>query len=258
MKYLIIIILQFLFICNCIAQRIELVDLLNNINWNSQTTDLYRSIQKNIDKCQYTEWKEENTSGEYKFKDVFIGNTQLPSAPIRINKSTKKIHRINFIINSKEKNDNIKNTISKYISSHWKNEIENTTYNEESIVHLIKQVVTHDYILKYSCISTPNDTDYIISIEPLSYYEVKSEKIQVYQNTNNITPPVVESFLITQDDDIIIKEKGLGYKIYHKKKLYPTPKGNIIFFEKGMVCYRPKDFDIVYGLNSFMASYPIK
>lgn len=92
----------------------------------------------------------------------------------------------------------------------------------------------------------------------MSYYEVKSEKIQVYQNTNNITPPVVESFLITQDDDIIIKEKGLGYKIYHKKKLYPTPKGNIIFFEKGMVCYRPKDFDIVYGLNSFMASYPIK
>lgn len=258
LKFIIIIMIQFLFVGNCIAQNVELVDLLKTINWNSQNTDLYRSIQKNIEKCKYTEWKEENTSGEYKFKDVFIGSIQLSSAPIRINNSTKKIHRINFIINSKGGNDDIENKISKYISTNWENEIRNTINDEKSIIHLIKQVITQDYILKYSCISTPNDTDYILSIEPLSYYEVESNKIQVHQNTNNITPPIVESFSITQDNDIIIKEKESDYRMYYKKKLHPTQNGNIIFFEGGMVCYRPKHFDIVYGLNSFIASYPIK
>lgn len=90
MRFIILIMMQFSFIGSCIAQKIELVNLLKAINWNNQITDLYKSIQKNIEKCKYTEWKEENTSGTYKFKDVFIGDIQLPSAPIRINNSTKK------------------------------------------------------------------------------------------------------------------------------------------------------------------------
>lgn len=258
MRFIILIMMQFSFIGSCIAQKIELANLLKAINWNNQTTDLYKSIQKNIEKCKYTEWKEENTSGTYKFKDVFIGDIQLPSAPIRINNSTKKIYRINFVINSKRKNDNIESTISKYILDNWKNEIENTTNDEKSIIQLKKQVVTHDYLLNFSCVSTSNDTDYIISIEPLSYYEVESEKIQVYQNTNKITPPTIESFIITQNNDIIIKERKLNYRIYRKEKLHSTPKGNVIFFNGGMVCYRPEHSDIIYGLKSFMASYPIK
>ncbi len=255
MRYMIIIMMQFLFTGNCFAQKIDLVDLLKIIDWDNQT-DLYKPIQKNIEKCKYTEWKSENTFGEYKFKDVYIGSMQLSSAPIRINKPTNKLFRLNFMISSIEKNDSIENNICKYISTNWKNEISNTTNDEESIIHIIKQIVTNDYILKFSCCSTPDNTDYIISVEPLSYYEVDPEKIQIHQNTYEITPPIIESFSITQNNDIIIKE--ISYKIHHKEKLYSTPNGNIIFFDGGMVGYRPKYNDIIYGLNSFMASYPIK
>lgn len=253
----IIIIVQFLSFSNGIAQRLDLINLLKSIKWNSQATESYKSLQNNIEKCNFVEWEEGGYS-EYKFKDIYIDNLKITSEPIRINNDTKKIYRINFIINTKKKDKDIESKIYNYISSNWGNNIENINYKKESIVNKLKSVLTKEYILDFLCVTTPNSTDYIISIEPLLYYEIEQTKAKILQNTKNIQIPQIESFGKTLGNDIIIKEKNKGFKIYHKNKLYHTPEGDIIFFKGGMISYRPNYSDIIYGSDSFIASYPIK
>lgn len=253
----IIILAQFLFICNGIAQKIDLVNLLKSIDWNRQDTKLYNSLKNNIEKCDSVKM-EEGVSSEYKFKDVFIENQQLTSEPIRINNKTKKIYRINFIINSNNRNNNIESKIYNYISTNWENNIENINEEKESIIKRLKSVLTKEYLLNFLCVTIQDNKDYIISIEPLSYYEVEQAKAKILQNSRNIPIPQIESFAKTLNNQIIIKEKNKGYKIYNKNKLYHTPKGDIIFFKNGMISFRPDYSNIIYGLDSLIMSYPIK
>ena len=95
-------------------------------------------------------------------------------------------------------------------------------------------------------------------ISYLYYYPVSYTKVAVQLNTYNIRIPKIEYVAIDNQSDVYIKEYAKEVVVHPLKRKSSTPKGKIIFFEGGSVCYREKEADIVYIQQGFAATYPIR
>lgn len=257
MKKIIILLTAYIFYNSPIFAQIDLIKLLDSTNWDSTETELILKFQNNIERTKHEEWKEENSISDYQFKNIKLNGITISKAPIRVNTETRKIFRINFFVFRDCKDEKMKNNMDVYLTKLFGKPYSATNDIGSVITRNETSWSKNHYKIEASCITYKDTYDYIVSVEPLSYYPVKYTEAIAEHNPSNSPVPQILHFKVDNNENIIIKEAGKTEKVYKKTKKMPTPKGDVISFEGGMFCYREQNSDIIYMTQGLAIRYPV-
>lgn len=240
--------------------QIGFKQLLDGIAWQGTEKQLLGKYGKYMNKITHEEWIDEGTCSDYSFRNIKLGGFIINQAPIRVDKDTKELYRVNFIVFEDSKNANLSKTVDRQLVALFGTPI--CTEDDEGIGVIStyhKEWVTNRYKVRSNLFVFNGDTYlYTVSVEPLEYYSVDYTKAKVEHNGYGIAVPKIVSFKIDNDGNVYIKKEG-GIEIKKKfENVHETPKGDVYVFDGGMICYREADNDVVYMKDSFAATYPIK
>lgn len=249
----------FSFLCSILSTSLfaqtYLNEVLNSLAWPCTETTLVKSLQKNITPTQQNTWESENTESNYSFKGVSIGGFPIAKSYIRVKQDSKELFRLNFIVLHNETDltlyPKVEADLVKQFGTPIKNEEKSIwtfeKYKIEASFTDISNVMTEE-IEKYV---------YAVNVEPIRTFHVDWTKAIVESNNARSTIPQIEYFRIDNENNIYIKEKGKQELIKEKKRILPTPKGDVITFDGGMFCYRLLDNDIVFIKSGLAITFPI-
>jgi len=240
--------------------QIGFKQLLDGIDWNGTEKQLLAKYGKYTTKTTHEEWSDEGSCSDYSFRNVKLGGFVINQAPIRVDKETKELYRVNFIVYEDSKNANLSKIVDRQLVALFGTPI--STEDDEGIGVIStyhKEWVANKYKVRSNLFVFNGDTYlYTISVEPIEYYPVDYTKAKVEHNGYGIAVPKIVSFKIDNDGNVYIKKEG-GIEVKKKfENIHETPKGDVFVFDGGMICYREADNDIVYMQDSFAATYPIK
>ena len=264
MMKIILSLLILLFSINSYAQN-TLKDVLDKIDWHSTESRLVYALKDNIEPTERDVWEREETESNYKFVGISVAGYPIETSYVRVKQSTKEIFRLNFIVLNDESEISryyaVKDDLVKQFGAptfDLYEEKPDPVLNENKTIWL-----TDNYKVKATQLDLSNVSTkvlkyaYAVNVEPLVTYRVDVSRATVIQNDYQREVPKFEYFRLDNDKNVYVKEIGFADYILYKEKVIPSPKGDIISFDGGMVCYRPSENDIVYILNSFVVSYPV-
>lgn len=239
---------------SCFCQ-VELTNILSKIKWTPTETELVNVLKQNIEPTQQNIWDDENTESNYRFKNVIIEGVPLAKSYIRVNRDTKKLFRLNFIALHEETNL----SLYKKIENGLIKKLGEPNKEEDKLIWVFDKYKVEGIFIDYSNVMTKEVEEYAyaINVEPLQTVYVDWTKAIVESNNARSTIPQIEYFRIDNENNIYIKEKGKQELIKEKKRILPTPKGDVITFDGGMFCYRLLDNDIVFIKSGLAITYPI-
>lgn len=240
--------------------QIGFKQLLDGIVWSGTEKQMLSKYGKYATKVSHEEWDDEGSCSDYTFRNVKLGGFIINQAPIRVEKETKKLYRVNFIVYEDSKNANLSKTVDRHLVALFGTPI--STEDDEGIGVIStyhKEWLTNKYKVRSNLFVFNGDTYlYTISVEPIEYYPVDYTKAKVEHNGYGIAVPKIVSFKVDNVGNVYIRKEG-GIEVKKKfENIHDTPKGEVIVFDGGMFCYRETDNDVVYMQNSFAATYPLK
>ena len=261
MKYIFLVIFG-LVSFNSISAQTNFFILLKQINLNCTESDFAYKMHKYIEPCAKTEWEEENTECNFKFKDVSVVGQDIINSNIRVNRQTKKLYRLNLIVN-----DNVTDTLSyHYIRTFLDNQYGSNTIERRQYSNILNTTDIFSTWLNDSNLITLTRFEFksrsystIISVEPITTYHVDHQKLFVDYNKYDLDIPIISYFRLDNDNNVYVKEKDKKEYKLEKVKESVSPKGNIIKLQNGdLFCYRNSDKDIVFIREGLVIRYMVK
>lgn len=235
-------------------------DLIEEIDWTGSEKEIVEKFDKNIINISHEEWDNEESCADYSFMGITIGDNIIEKATIRVNKKTKKIFRIVFLVFDDSEDADLSNKIDTEISRH----LGIPVYKEDDeglgiISTYCKEWITKKYkVIGTLFVSNNKKYSYPIRVEPIQFYPIDYTQVSVEANDFVITPPSIESFMIDQDNNVYLTKKG-GIQT-KEKKLTGVRNGDsfsIVFQDGGLFKKKGEDA-IYYEKKGFKAKYPIK
>lgn len=234
--------------------------LIAPVNWHWTESQFVKALGNKVVKDKREEWDSENSESNYCFNNVTVCGIPLAQSYIRVSQDTKRLFRVNFIVLDDETDLSLYPKIdSKLIQEFGKPQFSEKTKNSSSMTWVFDEFVMEAQFYDYSNAMTEEVEKYFYSIriEPLNTYHVDWKKAKIEHNEYNRPIPQIEYFRIDNDQNVYIKEIGKTEKKVEMERLYDTPKGEVISYDGGMICYRPVDNDVVYMENSLAVIYPV-
>lgn len=233
----------------------SLTKILKNISWPGTEAALVKSLPQNITPTQQEIWESEKTESNYCFKGVTIGGFPIAKSYIRVKQGSKELFRLNLIV----LNDETDLTLYPKVEADLIKQFGTPIKTKEKSIWTYDNYKIEAFFTDISNIMTKEIEKYFyaVNVEPIRTFHVDWTKAIVESNNARSTIPQIEYFRTDNDNNVYVKEKDKMEVVKEKNKILSTPKGNVITFDGGMLCYRPTDNDIVYIKLGIAITYPI-
>jgi hypothetical protein len=237
--------------------QIDFFNCINSINWHGTESELINRFPNNVIKVSHNEWKSENSSSDYSMTNINFGQFIIKDAAIRVNKTNRKLFRINFIVFDEITDVSLCHTASKLLTDSLGTPVSKTDEEGLSSFYKIEWLCKDCLVRSTQIVNSKNKYSLVVSVEPIDSYYVDCNNVTIEINENKIPTPLIETFILDNEESIFIRMKGGIISKKEKTKKMNTPKGEVIVFDGGMFCYRKEDNDVVYIRERFVACYPI-
>lgn len=236
--------------------QIGFKQLIDDVNWQGTEKELITKFRDNIKKTKHEEWADENSYSDYTFHDVRLGEFTINQAPIRVNMTTKRLFRVNFIVYEDSKDASLGKKVDEQLVKIYGAPI--ATEDDEGLGIIStyhKEWITNMYKIRSNMFVFGGDTYlYTISVEPIIYLPVDYTKAAVSINNYAISVPKIISFKIDNDGNVYIMKEGIEVKKSYIET-NDTQISKVIIFDGGIIGYNSSE--VAYMKEGFAAIYPI-
>lgn len=236
--------------------QIGFKQLIDDVNWQGTEQELITKFRNNIKKTEHEEWADENSCSDYTFLDVRLGEFAINQAPIRVDMTSKKLFRVNFIVYEDSKDASLCKKVDEELVRFYGAPI--AIENDEGLGIIStyhKEWITNKYKVRSNMYVFGGDTYlYTISVEPIIYLPVDYKQAAVSINNYAISVPKIISFKVDNDWNVYIMKEGIEVrKSYIESN--DTQMSKVIIFDGGIIGYNSSE--VVYMKEGFAAIYPI-
>lgn len=256
MKYILAILLFFFTISS--YSQISFKQLIDGVNWQGTEGELLTKYHDNIKQTAHEEWADEKSCSDFTFHNVKLGDFIINEAPIRVELSSKRLYRVNFIVYEDSKDAGLSKKVDTQLVTLFGAPIEKEDDEGLGIISTYhKEWITDIYKVRSNLFIFGGDTYlYTISVEPIVCLPVDYTKAEVSINHFAISVPKIVSFKVDKDGNVFIKKEG-GIEVKKKNiKSSNTSRSEVFEFDGGIISYTLNE--VVYMQEGFAATYPIK